>query len=339
MALAGTKSGRLSLIRALTAFSDVSTISNRRGTAQFRVGVLVPTLNAGPHWIHWADALRRQTAPIYRTLIIDSGSVDETRDIVTKAGFELVQISTTAFDHGGTRQLGVELLDDCDIIVCMTQDALLANECAISELVQIFHDQSIGAAWGRQLPHTDATPIAAHARYFNYPANSRVVSRADIPDLGIKAAFASNSFCAWRRSALMACGGFPKKILLAEDMFCASRMLLSGWRIAYVASAAVFHSHNYDISTEFRRSFDIGVFHSLNPSLLSEFGEAGSEGIKFLKSEYQFLSQNGIAAQLMGVMRCIVKYGGYRLGRNASLLPDWGCRLLSLHKNWWSPTG
>ncbi|BBI49658.1 hypothetical protein HORIV_20790 [Vreelandella olivaria] len=65
-------------------------------------------------------------------------------------------------------------------------------------------------AFGRQLPHPDASPIAAHARYFNYPDESRVVATADIPRLGIKTAFLSNSFAAYRREALSARAGFPK---------------------------------------------------------------------------------------------------------------------------------
>ena len=83
-----------------------------------------------------------------------------------------------------------------------------------------------------------------------------------ISSIGIKAAFLSNSFAAYRRSALESVGGFPSDTIFGEDTFAAAKMLLNGWKIAYSAEATVYHSHNLTFIEEFRRYFDIGVFHS-----------------------------------------------------------------------------
>jgi rhamnosyltransferase len=78
-----------------------------------------------------------------------------------------------------------------DVVVYMTQDALLADPHALSRLVSVFPDPDVACAYGRQLPHADASPVAAHARLFNYPDVSRSVSLADKSYLGLKACFMS----------------------------------------------------------------------------------------------------------------------------------------------------
>jgi hypothetical protein len=73
-----------------------------------------------------------------------------------------------------------------DVYVFLTQDAYLADPSAIIRITEPFLDPKVGAVCGRQLPHYDATPFAAHARLFNYPDKIQVKTFADIPALGIK---------------------------------------------------------------------------------------------------------------------------------------------------------
>jgi len=40
-------------------------------------------------------------------------------------------------------------------------------------------------------------------------------------------------------------GWFREKLIMGEDTFAGARMLLAGYKIAYVADAQVYHSHNY----------------------------------------------------------------------------------------------
>src|SRR5699024_8480726 len=96
--------------------------------------------------------------------------------------------------------------------------------------------------------------------------------------MGLKTVFNSNSFSAYRVSTFMEIGGFPDDTILSEDMYFAARAVLSGYKIAYVAEAEVRHSHNYSSLEEFRRYFDIGVFHCDEPWIRKAFGGAGGEG-------------------------------------------------------------
>jgi rhamnosyltransferase len=161
---------------------------------------------------------------------------------------------------------------DAEILVYLAQDAILASSDAIEELATAFRDPHVGAAYGRQLPRPGAGPIEAHGRLFNYQAAPDVRSLQCRRRLGFKTVFISNSFAAYRRSALEDAGGFPLRTVFGEDTITATRMLLNGWKIAYVAGASVYHSHEYSAREEFRRYFDIGVLHAREAWLVREFG-------------------------------------------------------------------
>jgi len=300
-----------------------------------RVGLLIPTLNAGPRWADCLAALQRQSRQPDQILIIDSGSSDQTVPQALAAGLPVMTIAPCDFDHGGTRNLGVERLADCDVVVCLTQDAILADADALKHLLASFDDAAVALAFGRQLPHDDATPIAGHARQFNYPAQSRVVRLDDRVTLGLKAAFASNSFAAWRRSALAAVGGFPAHTLFGEDTQCAAHLLLRGWHIAYVANARAFHSHNYGWLEEFRRYVDIGALHALQPWLLESFGHPEGEGMRFVRSEYAALRASGWRWRIRGLMQSSAKLLGYRVGKLLPSLPPAIATRLSSQPRWW----
>ncbi len=297
--------------------------------------LIVPTLNAGPQWREWIEAVGRQTLRPVRVLVIDSASTDDTPRIARDAGLDVLAISRAEFGHGRTRQLGVERTAPADFLLFMTQDAIPAKDDAFEELLKAFDSSKIAAAYGRQLPHPGASAIAAHARAFNYPAEAAVRSMADAPRLGIKTSFLSNSFAAWRRAALEAVGGFDRETLVNEDALAASRLLLDGWGIAYRPSAEVFHSHDYTPAQDFKRYFDIGVFHRQNPWIRERFGKAEGEGGRFVRSEMAYLSKRAPWLVPSALSRTALKWAGYRLGVAHRALPPGLVRRMSQYPGRW----
>jgi len=120
-----------------------------------------------------------------------------------------------------------------------------------------------------------------------------------------------------------------------EDTWVAGKMLLSGWKIAYAADACVRHSHDYTMGEEFRRYFDIGVFHSREPWLMEAFGGAEGEGLRYLRSEFGFLWAHAPALIFSAICRAAVKYAGYRLGKLERYFGVDLKRRLSMHKRYW----
>ncbi len=300
-----------------------------------KCALCLPTLNATTTANAFLAALNGQSFTEADRLLADSSSTDGTPELFAAAGFRVHTIPRIEFNHGATRQLAVDLCPDADIIVFMTQDAILANLDSLRRLVEVFADPRVGAAYGRQLPAEDSTPVAAHARLFNYPPVSRTVSLGDIPRLGVKAAFLSNSFSAYRREALQAVGGFPSEMIFGEDTWVAARMLLKGWKIAYCAEAQVRHSHNYSMGEEFRRYFDIGVFHSRETWFLDALGRAEGEGKKFIISEIKYLSGTSPWYIPLAMFRTVMKYAGYRFGFLEKHLPAGVKKRLSLNRAFW----
>ncbi len=298
--------------------------------------IVVPTLNAAGYWPAWHEAINRQQAKPLTLLCLDSESADGTAEAVCQAGFRVIKIKRAAFDHGGTRQLGLDHLPpDIDIAVFLTQDAILATPDALKNILAPFEDASIGMSYGRQLPRLSANPIEAHARLFNYPPLSHVRTYGDRHQFGLKAAFASNSFAAYRRSALAAVGGFPLRTIFGEDMIAAARMLKAGWRIAYAADATVYHSHGYSLAEEFRRYFDVGVLHKRDAWLLDEFGKPEGEGVRFICSELVYLRQHAPLLIPLALMRTFVKYSGYHCGLQESRVQNSIKRRLSMNRGYW----
>lgn len=301
-----------------------------------RVALIVPVRNGGADWRRAARAILTQQRQPDRVLVIDSESSDGSDEVATQCGFELRRIAVRDFDHGGTRQMAAELCADCELLVYLTQDAELADPGALGTLLRAFDDDQVGLAYGRQLPRREAGAIESHARLFNYPAQAQRRTLADTAALGLKAAFTSDSFCAYRSADLQRVGGFPRRIIVSEDMVVAARMLQTGRAVAYVSDACVYHSHDYKIRQEFKRYFDIGVLHAEQPWLLRAFGRPEGEGLRFVRSEWAYLLAQAPWHLPSAAVRTAGKYLGYRFGRHHAKLPRKWKRRLSMHRGYWN---
>ena len=304
-------------------------------SAPVKTALCIPTLNAGPYAERLTAAIVSQTLQLETFLVIDSGSDDDTVVSFRQAGARVHLVDRREFNHGGTRQLGVDMLPDADLIVFLTQDAVPVATNAFERLVACFDDPGVGAAFGRQLPHSEAGHIQAHARLFNYPDASRIVTLGDRATLGLKTVFLSNSFAAYRRADLLAVGGFPEHLILGEDTYVAAKLLQSGKKIAYCAEARVFHSHNYTFSEEFRRYFDTGVLHAREPWIRGTFGGARGEGWRYLKSEIKYLLGANPLLLPSAIIRTALKLAGFRLGLQERVLPLRLKRCLSMFRFFW----
>lgn len=301
------------------------------------VRIMVPVYNGGALWREAAQALARaQHASRHNVSVkvVDSSSRDDSVATAREHGFDVAGISTRDFDHGGTRNEAVRG-DPADVYVFLTQDAVLDHPAALDALLAAFGDPAVAVAYGRQLPHRDANPIAAHARHFNYGPQSRVVGLEDQPRLGIKTVFTSNSFAAYRAGVFNDLGGFPERNILSEDMYLAARAVLGGGKVAYVAEACARHSHNYSPLEEFRRYFDIGVFQADHAWIGEAFGGAEGEGMRFVKSEARRLLARAPLWLPRAVLHNALKMLGYRLGRHYQRLPAAWPPRLSMQPGYW----
>ncbi len=281
-------------------------------------GLIIPTLNAGGQFKKLLEQIAAQSL-MTKKLIVDSQSTDETLIFAKNFGLEVLTIQRKNFNHGATRQLALEHLlkkFPLDVIIFLTQDVLLRDEASLAKLVKIFgEDKSVGLSYGRQLPHENATNEAKFLRAFNYPPESQLRSFDDRKIFGLKTAFASNSFAAYRVESLQSVGGFPSNVPLCEDMYVAAKMLMRGLKIFYAADAQVYHSHNYTAAQEFRRYVQIGKFHAQESWIRENFGSAEGAGKKFVLMKLSALAKENPLDCAGAIFRDAAKFFGYRFGR------------------------
>lgn len=300
-----------------------------------KIALLIPTLNAGEAWLQTLESIRHQTCAISNKIIVDSGSKDNTIALSKQFEFHIKEIDKSEFNHGKTRQQLTDLSGESDICIFLTQDAILASPDSIANIVRVFDDPQIGMAYGRQLPHKNAQPLEIHARLFNYPAESNIRSFDEKDSMGFKVFFCSNSFAAYRKSALVAVGGFPSESIMGEDAIVAAKMLSEGFKKAYVANATVYHSHSYTLTEEFKRYFDTRVFHEQNKWLIENYGKPTGEGIKFMKSELKYVFKNDVTVVFKSIASLGAKWLGYKAGGFYKQIPHRFLIKLSMHKHYW----
>ena len=317
---------------------DVSVIGDRAlSESRFlrQAGIVIPTYNAAPYWTRMRAALDEQGINEEQVLIVDSSSTDDTRRLAQRAGYRVKKIPTSSFRHGATRQMAADCLPWAEVLIYLTQDAIPFGADSLAYLLQSFDNPEVGAAYGRQLPRREADPIERHARLFNYPDKSDLRTLDKKKEIGIKAAFFSNSFAAYRRVALEQVDGFPKDTIVSEEVTVAARMLIAKWKVLYQAEATAIHSHPLTLRKEFSRYFDIGVHHGRERWLLDTFGGAGGEGRRFVLSEAKYLMKTKPLLLPFATIRNVSKWCSYQLGLRERFLPESWKEFVSAQPNFW----
>lgn len=299
------------------------------------VDVLIPVYRPDGKLTELLKRLKMQNYPIHRVILMNT---EEKHFPAELTGIwdrvEVYHLAKEEFDHGGTRDRGVRM-STADLVVCMTQDAMPADETLIEELVKPFDDPEVWAAYARQLPNEDCREVEKYTRRFNYPEQSMVKTKEDLDRLGIKTFFCSNVCAAWRREKYLELGGFVKHTIFNEDMILAGTMIKQGGKIAYCAKAKVIHSHNYSAFQQFHRNFDLAVSQTMYPEVFGGI-RSESEGIKLVKKSLSYCIKIGKPWLMIQVVtQSAGKLLGYKMGQRYRSLPMWLILRCTMSPSFW----
>lgn len=299
------------------------------------VDVLIPVYRPDGKLTELLKRLKMQNYPIHRVILMNT---EEKHFPAELTGIwdrvEVYHLAKEEFDHGGTRDRGVRM-STADLVVCMTQDAMPADETLIEELVKPFDDPEVWAAYARQLPNEDCREVEKYTRSFNYPEQSMVKTKEDLDRLGIKTFFCSNVCAAWRREKYLELGGFVKHTIFNEDMILAGTMIKQGGKIAYCAKAKVIHSHNYSAFQQFHRNFDLAVSQTMYPEVFGGI-RSESEGIKLVKKSLSYCIKIGKPWLMIQVVtQSAGKLLGYKMGQRYKSLPMWLILRCTMSPSFW----
>ena len=299
------------------------------------VDVLIPVYRPDGKLTELLKRLKMQNYPIHRVILMNT---EEKHFPAELTGIwdrvEVYHLVKEEFDHGGTRDRGVRM-STADLVVCMTQDAMPADETLIEELVKPFDDPEVWAAYARQLPNEDCREVEKYTRSFNYPEQSMVKTKEDLDRLGIKTFFCSNVCAVWRREKYLEIGGFVKHTIFNEDMILAGTMIKQGGKIAYCAKAKVIHSHNYSAFQQFHRNFDLAVSQTMYPEVFGGI-RSESEGIKLVKKSLSYCIKIGKPWLMIQVVtQSAGKLLGYKMGQRYRSLPMWLILRCTMSPSFW----
>lgn len=299
------------------------------------VDVIIPVrLNPDEKLQKILDRLEKQTHPVERIIVINTDEAGFPKNLRWPANMEVYHIAPEEFDHGATRDMAARK-STADLMLFMTQDAVPADTHLVEYLAKAFDDPLVAAAYARQFAKKTDSAIERFTRNFNYPAESRVKTQADIQALGIKTYFCSNSCAMYRKSTYEELGGFLPEAIFNEDMVFASTAINAGYSVAYVAEARVIHSHNYTGFQQFQRNFDNGVSHADNQEAFHNVETLG-EGKRLVFDTARYLIRHhefGQLFRLVYISGC--KVVGYKLGEKYYKLPKKLISFCTMNKKYW----
>jgi glycosyltransferase involved in cell wall biosynthesis len=242
------------------------------------VSAVIPVKDGDRYLQELLAALAREE--VQEILVIDSGSRDQSLEIVRAAGVRLLQIDPREFGHGRTRNLAAEHTSG-ELICFLTQDATPCPGWLEAYREAFALEERVGAAYGPHLPRPDTSPMIArelneffagfqtagenpgatetggdqtvedeHGEHEGSGAPTRrpVLQRDGDPT------FLSNVNACYRRTCWEQIRF--RDVAYSEDQAFGSDMLQAGWIKVYHPAAGVLHAHDYDAVEFMRRYFD-----------------------------------------------------------------------------------
>lgn len=247
-----------------------------------KTALAIPSCNANASglWQQVLEAFAAQSLQPELRLLCDSASSDDTCMLAEKAGWQVMKIARSEFNHGLTRQRMFEMLaaEGAEVVIMATQDALPGDEKCLQVLVDNLISTGAAVSYARQISRNPGS-FDQFCREKNYPAVSMLKRKEDIPHLGLMTAFCSDTLAAWRVSAVQAAGGFPETEF-GEDTLLAAKLIRAGEAVSYCAESVCFHTHKDSVAENFRRGVCIGRMHAANPELGRDFGSAETKGAR-----------------------------------------------------------
>lgn len=227
------------------------------------ISVIIPVKNNQRYLDAALKAIFAQkTGFKFEVIIVDSGSTDNSLDIITAYPVRLYRINEREFNHGLTRNYGAAEAQG-KYIIFMSPDAVPFNNRWMQRLIDnLEHDEQAAGVYSRQIPHGDSSALTQlRVNRFFTSGEEKMVNQIDNPEDYRKLPpnekyrfcnFDNVSSCirrtAWEKLP------FPETDF-AEDLEWSKKALEAGYKIIYEPESIVFHAHDFSIHDWYRRNW------------------------------------------------------------------------------------
>ncbi len=224
------------------------------------LSIVIPVRNEAKHIRACLDSWLSQTITIDKIVVIDSGSTDGTLDILAEyPQVHLIEIDGSTFNHGTTRNLGMQYVDS-DLTLMTVGDGRAASNDVLHRMMASFTSDDVAGVCGHQ--------IVAHDRDKNpvewFRPQSRPVLRSHrfespeafdnaSPEEKHRAGSWDDVIAMYRTNILKNVIPY-KAITYGEDTQWAVDALRSGYTLTYDPGARIFHYHLEDEEVSYKRA-------------------------------------------------------------------------------------
>jgi GT2 family glycosyltransferase len=239
------------------------------GCSDRMVSVVIPVKNGGARLRELLPRLLSQRSrDLLEIIAVDSGSSDDSVDVLCEFRATVLSIDPRSFNHGMTRNLASSYAQG-SVLVFVNQNTLPVDDQWLANLIApLDSDPEVAGVCSRVLPRQDADfltrrdglrdPSGSADRSIRAITNQDEYRRLSPHDLRLFIRFHTVS-AAIRLEVFQR---IPfREIAFGEDALWGKDVLEAGHKIQHEPSAAVYHSHNYSFLELLRRNYDDGRFN------------------------------------------------------------------------------
>jgi rhamnosyltransferase len=199
------------------------------------VSIVIRTLNEARFLPAVFDALDRQRMGGLEkeVVLVDSGSTDGTVEIAEARGARIRKIAKSDFTFGRSLNYGCEAARG-EILVFISGHCIPCHEDWLQELVRPILDEVAAYSYGKQVGNSDSKFSECQLLKKYFPDASKVPQQ----DFFVNNANSALAKAVWDQHR------FDESLTGLEDMDLGKRLTAAGHKMAYVASAGVYHLHD-----------------------------------------------------------------------------------------------
>lgn len=210
------------------------------------ISVIIRTFNEEKYLEELLTSIKLQNTHGLKVeiVLVDSGSTDRTLEIAQRNGCHVEKIEKNKFSFGGSLNRGCRAAAG-DFLAIISGHCIPKDENWLFELCQPLIEEQAHYTYGRQLGGAKNHFSEQQIFRKNFPNQSQVPQEEGF--------FCNNANSAIRKDVWMN-QKFDEDLTGLEDMEMAQRIVATGGKIAYVATAQVYHHHQESWS-QIRRRF------------------------------------------------------------------------------------